>query len=77
MRRRQLYASQAAIQAALSSLAEAEARIDERVEEEKAAVAQLAVSYATLPRGACQKCGRHIGQGLAMHRKSCKGVADG
>lgn len=37
----------------------------------------IPVERAPLPRGTCQKCGRKVGQGLAMHRKHCKGVSDG
>jgi hypothetical protein len=63
MRRRQIYAMQAERGLMRISYVGPEVKFE--------------VERASLPRGACQKCGRHIGQGLAMHRKSCKGVADG
>lgn len=27
--------------------------------------------------GFCLRCGKHIGQGVWMHQKTCKGLADG
>jgi hypothetical protein len=26
-----------------------------------------------LPKGACAKCGKHIGRGVALHSKRCQG----
>lgn len=27
-----------------------------------------------VPKGSCQKCGKHIGKGLHFHTRSCKGA---
>jgi hypothetical protein len=62
MRRRQVFAAAAK---ATRELAEKG--------EWKLPIAPFTVEHASLPRGACQKCGKHIGRGVAMHRKACNG----